>query len=391
MVETTAGDATPFLDIGWILLGDGDPAQRRAVAEAAERMRATLQELFPRFRWRTTIAERPAEPGRGALEPVLLLDEAEIERDGRNWDYVFVVTPRDLVSHTRPFMLAAPSRIFSTAVVSLARLAGPETPQEAATERLFALALHLFGRLNGLDGDAKAGFMRRFDEARELEGRDRFEAAERRSLARTLSAVADPRVEERTGGRQGVAAFYLRSLWENRRALLPSILRMRPWAFPARLSRLTTAAGSALVVLMMTAEAWELALSLEGLGVAGLGLLSLLVTSAYLLQAQRLLARAGPRVLREQRAMSNVSTVLAVAVGMAVTFLAIFAVAWLAAALLFGDALLARWAGEGFAASLPRVQMAAFTAAICLAIGALGASFEPHGYFRAVTQIDDEL
>jgi hypothetical protein len=115
-------------------------------------------------------------------------------------------------------------------------------------------------------------------------------------------------------------------------------------------------------------------------------------TSVYLLKAQRLLARPGDRVLREQRVVSNVGAVLAVVIGMAVTYLVVFLVAWAAGSALFGDRLLGGWVGPGLDGDAwPRAQMAAFTAALSLAIGALGASFEPHGYFRHVTLIDEEI
>lgn len=74
------------------------------------------------------------------------------------------------------------------------------------------------------------------------------------------------------------------------------------------------------------------------------------------------------------------------------TYLGVFAVAWLMAHGLFGDALLESWVGQSSGSLvLLRTQLAALTASISVVIGALGASFEPYGYFRHVTQIDDEI
>jgi len=96
--------------------------------------------------------------------------------------------------------------------------------------------------------------------------------------------------------------------------------------------------------------------------------------------------------LREQRAISNAATVIAVGIGLTVTYLGVFAVAWLMAHGLFGDALLESWVGQSSGSLvLLRTQLAALTASISVVIGALGASFEPYGYFRHVTQIDDEI
>ena len=373
------------VEIGWILPDQMTPPHRDAAHAAARRMREHLACILPDFDWHVDLTERHEAERTGPAEPVLLLDDAELERDRHCWDFVLILTERELVSYMRPTAVAAPARIFSTAVVSVARVGDDE---ETLARRLFALAMHLFGRLNGL-GQAGAGFMRDFGRLAELDDMEGYDENELADLRRSLAAVADPRVEEMQGQRRSVARFYLQSLWENRRALPGAVLRMRPWAFPARLTRLTTAAGSALAVLMMTAESWEVAANLAPATIATLSTIAFLATSAYLLKAQRLLARPGEGVLREQRAVSNAGTVIAVALGMAMTYLAIFALAYAAGMTLFHDPLLSGWVGDGAEAVRPR--MAGFTAALSLIIGALGASFEPHGYFRHVTHIDDEI
>jgi len=139
----------------------------------------------------------------------------------------------------------------------------------------------------------------------------------------------------------------------------------------------------------MTAESWEVAANLTAYSIILLSVLSLAATSAYLLKAQRLLAsRQGP--LREQRAVSNAGTVIALVFGMGATYLGVFAIAYVLAIGLFGNALLEQWVGEQALSSV-RLRISGLVASLSLTIGALGASFEPYGYFRHVTQIDDEI
>lgn len=57
---------------------------------------------------------------------------------------------------------------------------------------------------------------------------------------------------------------------------------------------------------------------------------------------------------------------------------------------LFGNELLIRWIGEHALPSM-RLGISGLVASLSLIIGALGASFEPYGYFRHVTQIEDEI
>ena len=381
----------PKVEIGWILEGDMPGAQRDAVKAAAVSMEHALSDCMPRFDWVIETLERPAETDRGRIEPVRLLDAAEVDRDMRGWDFALVVTARQLHGRERSRVLGVTSSIFATAILSTAFLTNTDLDTGRTADRLHALAMHLFGQLNGLTADRSNTWMGRLGTADDLDGMGGFGDEALADLADRMKDVADLRVEEMQAPRQGKAGFYARSLWLNRGALPRAILRMRPWSFPLRLRRLTTAAGSALAVLVMTAESWEVAASLSFGTIALLSLVSLTATSTYLLKVQRLLAsRGGP--LREQRAVSNAGTVIAVGLGMLVTYLGLFAVAWLMAYGLFGDALLERWVGvPGGGLPTLRMQMAALTASLGVFIGALGASFEPYGYFRHVTQVDDEI
>jgi hypothetical protein len=392
--NATAGDGTrPKVEIGWLLEGDLPEPQRDAAREAATRMQSALAACLPGFDWVIETLERPAASERGRVEPVRLLDAAEIDRDLRGWDFAFVVTSRALRGRERERVLGVTAGIFATAIVSTAYL-DDNNAQEAhvpLSPRLHALALHLFGRLNGVSPDTAPGWMRGVEGPADLDGPGGFAPEAVDALAARMEEVADLRVEEMGGRARGRLGFYARSLWQNRGALPRAILRMRPWSFPLRLRRLTTAAGSALAVLVMTAESWEMAANLSSPTIAVLSLAAIAGTSAYLIRVQRLLAaRQGP--LREQRAVSNAGTVMAVAAGMAVTYAGVFAMAWLLAAGLFGGELLATWTGasEREAASL-RLRLAALAASLSVVIGALGASFEPYGYFRHVTQVDDEI
>lgn len=387
--DGTTRPTGPKVEVAWLIEAGASERLRQAVPAAADAMAGMLSGCLPAFDWHVSTVTRADDSGGGTVEPVRLLDAAEVERDAGGWDFVLVVTESELASHVHPQALGVTSSVFETAILSTAFLTRTDAEDNALARRLTALALHLFGRLNGLSPDAAGDLMAPIDVPGDLDGRNRFTEAALPVLGRRLEEVADLRVEEMEGAGAGPVAFYARSLWRNRTALPGAIFRMRPWSFPLRLSRLTTAAASALAVLMMTAESWEVAANLGLPAVVVLSLLALTATSVYLLRAQRLLApRRGP--LREQRAVSNVSTVVAVALGMCVTYLSVFAVAFAMGAGLFGDALLAGWVGAGEVPGL-RPHMAAFTASLSVAIGALGASFEPYGYFRHVTQVDEEV
>lgn len=389
--EMSTAGPHPKVEIGWLLEGDLPEAEREAAREAAAAMQTSLAACMPEFDWVIETRDRPAGTERGQTEPVRLLDAAEVDRDLRGWDFVLVVTARELRGRERSRVFGATAGIFATAILSTAFLEYPRSGEAPLATRIHAVAMHLFGRLNGLAPDSSSTWMREVVDAEDLDEMTGFAPEAVADLSRRMGDVADLRVEEMEGSRQGRLGFYARSLWQNRGALPSVILRMRPWSFPLKLRRLTTAAGSALAVLVMTAESWEVAANLSARVIVVLSLIAVAVTSAYLIRAQRLIAsRQGP--LREQRAVSNAGTVVAVVAGMVVTYAAVFAVAWLLAAGLFGDALISSWTSATSAeTSAIRIHLAAFAASLSVMIGALGASFEPYGYFRHVTQIDDEI
>ncbi|MEQ8308819.1 MAG: hypothetical protein RIA09_19990 [Hoeflea sp.] len=386
----SADDSRPKVEIGWVIEADLTDELREAAKTTVTRLESFLQDCMPMFNWIFDTLERPLERGDGRAEPVQLLDAVEIDRDTRGWDFAFVLTGRKLHGREKAQVLGMTSGIFSTALISTAFLNSRASPEKgSAAQRLYALSMHLFARLNGLSPDRSDTFMRSVNAPEDLDRMNGLNAPAIDQLTENMKDVADLRAEEMLEPEHGSIRFYLRSIWLNRGTLPDAILRMRPWVLPLRLPRLTTAAGSALAVLLMTAESWEVAANLSAGALIVLSVLALAATSTYLLKAQRLLAsRQGP--LREQRAVSNAGTVLAIVFGMGVTYLGVFAIAYLLAVGLFGNGLLERWVGES-ALPLVRLSISGLVASLSLVIGALGASFEPYGYFRHVTQIDDEI
>lgn len=394
--------AQPLLEVGWVLSGRFDPPDREAVDAARRRVLETLTASFPAFAWRLPQASRESAASGGREEVVHLLDQAVVEREAKGWDFVLAITNADLVSFYKPFAVGAPSRGLAVACASTNRI-DPEASgrgehegdrSEIIARRLHALALHLLAHLVGLDHcDDPASFLHDVGAVSDLDTMQRFGTDETEEMERALTAVADLRLEEREAGRRaGRVAFYLRTVWHERRRLLRAILAAQPWQFPFRLSRLTTAAVSTLVVLVITAEAWDLGMS-QGSGfVAAFSLAVLILTSSYILRRQRLLVHREVSRLTEQSTLSNVTMVVVVVLGMATTYVALFGLVLLLGRLFFRPDLVASWAASvrGEIGLAHHLVFAAFVASLGLAIGALGASFEEQTYFRHVAYVDEE-
>ena len=299
-------------------------------------------------------------------------------------------------------MLAAPSRVFNAGVISTARLARSSSAlasnevhdPDLLSRRLLALTLHIFGHLNDLDITNEAGnVMREIETPTDLDEPVDFSRRQIELMRPVLSAVADARLEETGDASAGLASFYMRALVVNRTGVLQAVRRANPWLFPVWLSRLTTAAISTLLVLVVTAEAWELGVNQSSVQVATLSVLALLTTSAFILKRQRLLVRRHGRRLTEQRVVANAAMVLTVFAGMAVMYALVFALSFAAGLGFLNEEIVRRWASLPSEESVfdGRLTMAGFVASLGILIGALGAAFEGRSYFRHVLHVDREI
>jgi hypothetical protein len=391
--DASEGEASRLIELGWLLIGELPAAQRNAVRAARDIISKRLERAFPQFAWRMPLISLPGNDATGSDEPAARLHEGVQRRDAHAWDFAFVVSSRDLRSYYKSYAFAVPSRALAVAVLSIARLApSGEVDVDVLARRIAALGLHLFGDLNGLwhrdDPDAA---MRAPESVTELDRERSFSKAELGRLAGALADVADLRLEE-TSKPRSAWQFYLRASRERAGEIAGAVVQARPWEFPLRLSRLTAAALSALFILLVTAEVWDLGTSQRAETMWMLSLLVVGGTTVFILARQKLiLRRAGSRI-SEQAVVMNVSAALVVLLGMLTTYAMLFGLTVGLGLSLFGRELIARWAPsvDPSDAVGPLLLMASLVSSLGLLIGSLGASFEGHYYFRHVIYADEE-
>jgi predicted Zn-dependent protease len=391
-----------LIEVGWVIVGHIEGTDKRAVLQSRDTLLAYCRDTFDAFTWQMPLIEREGWGLSYPAEPAALLEYGMIERDVRHWDFVFMVTDIDLASHYKPYTFGVLSRSVDISIMSTARLDPQAAHLRASTEercaamsrRLCALALHLFGHLNGLlHHDDPHGYMYDIQTVEDLDRMTHFPAEQVQRLESNLREVADLRLEEEsTTVKTHRLVFYGLGIWRGRMDILRAIQQAKPWQFPFRLSRLTTAAVSALVVLLMTAEAWELGMSQSPQRVMILSCGALAITSVYILRRQGLLMRREMMPLSEQVVATNVSVIAVVCLGMLTTYGLLLLGALVFSILFFQPALVAGWAASlhGAVSTRHYLILSAFLASFGLLIGALGASFEQYYYFRHVTYIDEE-
>lgn len=390
-----------LIEVGWLIFKSSADARLDEAAEARADVLNQLSALFPEFHWVMPESRQIVPDADDRISPVALIERAERERDRYGWDFAIAITDLDLESHLKSYAMATPSRALGVAVLSTARLderhrTGARSERAAAVvrNRVASLALHLFGDLNGVAHSEDPGdFMYVPECVGDLDRMEQFSPQSIDQFRIGLGAVADPRLEEAGSiPHDNRIRFYLRAVWQNRKSVLDAVLRSRPWQFPYRLSKLTTAAASTMTALLVSAEAWELGMSQTLPTVLTLSIAILILTSGFVLRRQRVLLRRHERGLTEQRAIGAASVALSVLLGMLTTYVLLFLTTLVLSQLLFRPALVDAWSGslQGDVQLANYLLLSGFVAMLGLAIGALGASFEKQDYFRHIALVDEE-
>ncbi len=392
-------ESAPWVEIGWVVVPSVSDELQEALVEATREVRDRLSQAFPHYDFRNTLVRRSIPNARGLRELVDLLDLGTLERDAARWDFACVVTDEDLRARDKPFTFGAPASSLNVCALSTARLrpagagAGDDDADAGSlVSRLSALFFHLFGHLNDLPhASSSDDYMYPPHTAADLDEMRRFSARGLAILDSELSKEADLRVEEEPEQR-GLLRFYLASAWRNRADIVQSVIKAQPWSFVLRLSKLATTAISTLIILMLTAEAWDVGTSQTPLGATLSSVLAVAATASYVLRRQGLLRRARGRRLSEQRVASNVSIVCVVLAAMLTTYICLFLISLTFALLAFPSLMLGGWVtpAEAQLGLSDYLVMAAFVATFGVVLGALGASFEGATYFRHATIVDEE-
>lgn len=392
----------PDIEVGVILAGPIDSVDRRAIEGAIETLAERLGQWLGGFRWCLEPIVRDEWYSAAAAEPTDLLERARHVRDEYSLDLAIVITSSDLVSRYKPFTFAVVSNALDGIVVSTARIdprahdSTADEPTRVATlsRRVADLVIHSMGHWLGLHHDpTPQNLMYDIESLSDLDTTQSLTPQQRADMGRVLADIADQRLEEGSGGRVSATRFYLRAAWQNRGEIADAVRRATPWAFPFRLARFTAAGVSAAVILLMTAESWDMATSMADLKCVALFAVAVAAATAYIAHRQQLLLARTGRRLTEQIVTSNVSALAIVGAGMLFTFLLLSGLALVIGWLLFPAEVINGWAAaiESPLELRHYLRMAITVGALGIIIGALGASFEPLHHFRHVVFVDEEV
>jgi len=288
-----------------------DPSRLEAFAQRV--VDDAAAELAPAtdLEWRTHTPKPDQLADRSARRPSEFLDEAALHMVTQPYDLVVVVTDVPVTTRSKRVVEGLASPVARLLVVSTRRLRYPlggETPKrldaEAVHWNAVTLVVHLLGHVLGAkhgDGGVMEPF--RFDPSRRSV--PPFDADVQEHLHRIAREVPE---ESSSRGRLRGLAFHAVSLARNPGTVARTVLDSRALLLPFSLPRLSTAAVTPTLILVFSAEAWDVGINLSNLTAILFAFGSILAAAIHLQYVQRLsFPRERSQVITEHMALVNVT------------------------------------------------------------------------------------
>jgi len=389
------------VDVGLLIANTPRAAPERLRAFAAQMAADAAAELGSAtdVGWRFHAAEPTHLPDTDDRRPAEFLDEATHRMVEGPYDVIVVLTDAPLRSSRDRFVPGLASELSRVAVVSTRHLcrAPRGEPRRGLDDPAVrwngaTLCLHLLGHVLGAGhrgtSDSVMAPFRFGPDRREV---PRFDAAVGRHLERMADEVPEDAAKSRDPLRRlGLhAAIAARHPGEIVRALVRSRAPLLPFSLP----KLATAALTPTLVIVFSAEAWDVGFHMDN-GTASLfAVASVVAAAVYLLFIQNLsFPRKRHRVITEHTALVNVTVFLVLLFAMVGLFALVGGIILAIELLVFPPNLMSNWPSlEDPAVGLvDLVRTGAFISTIGVLSGALAGGLENRALVRHLTLFRDE-
>ncbi len=373
---------------------EGRDSQRfgAIVTRAVAALDATFAQE-PRLRTRTlAFAGAHLTPGAGNYAPLDFLAIGLAEKLERDLPFLLIVTEVDLSSSSLAYTLALPSQLTNIAVLSTRRLApefwGDEPDLDRTADRLASLMLHCFGHLNALHHEREpSNAMYALEGVQDLDRMTRLDEDQLRRIARTL-----PREARERSTRDGKLSFALRMLVENSGAIARAVVHANPFRLLAMMPTMLAAALSVIVVLLFSAETWDVASAVSVPQIATFSLMCLASAAFVLYRAfafDTLLSR--DRRITESGIVTMSATILCLVLTLLLMFALFGGLMYLVILTVFPERLMESWPGDGEATTaVDHLKLSLFLAAMGVLAGSLGGRSDSRDLVRGVLFITEE-
>jgi len=341
--------AAPQIDVG-VLVAHSPGGAVETLRPFAERMvDDAVDELVAATdaEWTRHPAKLDPLTDRSSRRPSEFLDEAALHMVKGPYDLVVVVTDVPLTSRAERSVegLASPiSRVVVVSTRRLLRTPGGEQIRSLDSEPVrwnaAALLIHLLGHVFGA-GHGDGGVMEPFSFDPTRRSVPSFDADIRRHLDRIATAIPEEKASRGPVRRLG---FHALSLVRNPGTVASTLVHSRAPLIPLSLPRLATAAVTPTLILVFSAETWDVGLNLTNVTAALFAVGSIVAASVHLLFVQRLsFPRERSQVITEHMALVNVTVFFILVLAMVGLFALVGSIILLIELVVFPPNLMTNW------------------------------------------------
>lgn len=336
--------------------------------------------------WTFHKVESSALNSDNAREPSDFLDTATMRMAEGPYDLVVVITDVAVLSRKNRIEAGLASPASHVVVLSTRRLTSTSRGkpvrslgEEAVRVNSAILLLHLLGHIIGLNHQrpAKSKLMAPFVFRESRKKVPPFNNAERAILRKKVEKLPE---RELRGG-TGLEGFIFHMLMAIRHPKVVLSPLLRNWALllPLSLPGLATAAVAPSLVLIFTAETWDVGLNMDNQTTATFAVISIMGAAFYLIKIQSLfMPRKDKNVLTEHLAIANCVIFLSILLACIGLFLMVGALMMIIEVYVFPEDLISTWPTLEKPEVLfhDKVRLAAFVSTIGVATGALAGGLE---------------
>ncbi|MDS0259724.1 hypothetical protein NDI56_10000 [Haloarcula sp. S1CR25-12] len=380
------GAADLWVDVGVLVAHEpADPDRLRSFASRAAADAVDELASATDVGWRFFLESPRRLPDSERRRPSEFLDSATHEMVEGPYDMVLVVTDVALVSSRQRFVPGLASPLARVAVLSTRNLR--RAPRGEPTRSFgdgavrwngATLLVHLLGHVLGArHRDADGGVMEPFEFVPDRQSVPPMDADVAAYLRRIAGEI--PAEEGRPRGPVGRLAFHVRSAARNPGRVLRALVNSRAPLLPLSLPKLSTAALTPTLVIVFSAESWDVGFNIDNATVALFAVASVLVAAGYLFFAQNLsFPRKRHRLVTEHTALVNVTVLLVLVLAMGGLFTLVWGVMLVIELVVFPPNLMSNWPSleDPAVGFLDLVRTGAFISTIGVLSGALAGGLE---------------
>lgn len=336
--------------------------------------------------WSFHLVEPVALTSDKTREPSDFLDAATMRMAEGPYDIVVVVTDVTLISRKDRIEAGLASPVSYTAVISTHRLTTTSRGEPVRTldapaveVNAAALLLHLLGHISGLHHSAgmNKGVMVPYTFRENRKNIPRFNVPERNQLKMKVKHL--PERELHGGTSLEGFIFHLIMAVKHPMEVLNPLLRNWAILLPLSLPGLATAAVAPSLLLIFTAEIWDVGLNMGNRTTAFFAVASILGASFYLIKIQSLfLPRKDKNVLTEHQAIANVVIFLSILLACFGLFLMVGGLMMVIELYVFPEDLISTWPtlDKPEVSLADKLRLAAFISTVGVTTGALAGGLE---------------